>query len=359
MGLARSTVSARVDALLAADLLMPAGEGNSSGGRPPALVAFNPRAKAAIGVDLGAAHGLVTVCDLAGRVLASKRRDLSISSGPEVVLEWVVSASNECLKESGFERESVLGVGIGLPGPVEHSTGKPYKPPIMSGWDGFDVPSFMRERLCDTVLVDNDVNMLAVGERATVWTDIEDLVFLKVATGIGAGIISGGKLQRGAQGTAGDVGHVQVPFTQGTTRQVGDERDLEAIAGGTALAASLAELGYPAETTADVVKLLRDGHGAAIQLVRQAGREVGEVLAAIVNILNPSVLVIGGSIGNEGEHLIAGVREVVYRRSTPLATQYLQIVQSRAGVLGGALGAAHMVIEDGLGPEKIDTIVTA
>ncbi len=353
-GLARSTVSSRVDALLAADLLVPAGEAASSGGRPPARIAFNPRARAVIAVDLGATHGLVAVCDLAGTVLASERRELSIATGPEAVLDWVVAAALRVLRTSGHEKKAVLGVGIGVPGPVEHSTGRPNKPPIMPGWDGFDIPGFIEQRFVGPVLVDNDVNVLALGEHATVWPGTSDLLFVKVSTGIGAGIISGGRLQRGGQGTAGDIGHVQVPYSRDSERPVGDERDLEAIAGGTALATALSTPEHPAATSADVVALLDRGDRRAVHAVRQAGRAVGEVLATSVNLLNPSVIVIGGSIGTAGEHLLAGVREVVYRRSTPLATQHLTIVQARAGALGGAIGAAHLVIEHVLSPERID-----
>lgn len=358
-GLARSTVSARVDALLSADLLMPAGEAASSGGRPPARIAFNPRARAVIAVDLGAAHGLVTACDLVGTVLASERRELAVASGPEPVLDWVVAAAGRVLRHSGYDVDTVSGVGIGVPGPVEHSTGRPNKPPIMPGWDGFDIPGFVERRLVGPVLVDNDVNILALGEHANVWPEVADLLFVKVSTGIGAGIISGGQLQRGGQGTAGDIGHVQVPYSRDSDRPEGDERDLEAIAGGTALAAALSTRGRPATTSADVVALLDRGDERAVHAVRQAGRAVGEVLATSVNLLNPSVIVIGGSIGNAGEHLLAGVREVVYRRSTPLATQHLTIVQSRSGALGGAVGAAHLVIEHALSAERIDLAVRA
>ncbi|GAB3397217.1 ROK family protein [Humibacter soli] len=353
-GLARSTVSSRVDALLAVGLLSPAGEAASSGGRPPARLAFNPGARVVVAADLGAAHGLVTVCDLTGAVLASERRELSIALGPEKVLDWLITAAKSALAESGHKVSEVAGVGIGVPGPVEHSTGRPNKPPIMPGWDGFDIPGFVEERFAGPVLVDNDVNVLALGEQVTVWPEVEDLLFVKVSTGIGAGIISGGRLQRGAQGTAGDIGHVQVPHSDDPERQADDDRDLEAIAGGMALAAELSTDSRSVVTSADVVGLLDNGDRDAIRTVRQAGRAVGEVLATSVNLLNPSVIVIGGSVGNSGEHLLAGIREVVYRRSTPLATQHLTIVQSRAGALGGAIGAAHLVIDHVLSPERID-----
>ncbi|GAA5202422.1 ROK family protein [Microbacterium jejuense] len=353
-GLARSTVSGRVDALLAAGLVRPAGEAASTGGRPPARVAFNPLAGVIIAVDLGATHATVAIADLAADILSADTHPLDISDGPEAVLDGVIAEANALLQHKGIDPARVVGVGIGVPGPVEHSTGRPTNPPIMPGWDRFDVPHYVQRTFDVPVLVDNDVNILALGEQALSWPGVSDLIFVKVSTGIGAGIISGGTLQRGAQGSAGDMGHVQVPFSHDSPRPPGDQRDLEAIASGTAIAADLRAQGIDAAGSSDVVTLVRTGHPAAITATRQAGREVGEVLATVVNMLNPSVIVIGGSVARAGEHLLAGVREVVYRRSIPLATQHLGIVQSQAGETAGVLGAAIMVTHQVLSPAAVE-----
>ncbi|MDL5351392.1 ROK family transcriptional regulator [Microbacterium sp. zg-YB36] len=355
-GLARSTVSSRVDALLASGLVRPAGEAVSTGGRPPVRIAFNPLAGFVLAVDLGATHATVAVADLAGHILGSRTRQLDIADGPEPVLDSVLADADALLGDVGAPPERLVGVGIGVPGPVEHSTGRPTNPPIMPGWDRFDVPGYVQATYQVPVLVDNDVNILALGEQALGWPGVEDLVFVKVATGIGAGIISGGQLQRGAQGSAGDMGHVQVPYSHDSPRPPGDERDLEAIASGTAIAAELRAQGIEARASSDVVTLVRSGNPAAIAATRQAGREVGEVLATVVNMLNPSLIVIGGSIARAGEHLLAGVREVVYRRSIPLATQHLGIVQSQAGETAAVLGAAIMVTRHVLAPANVDAL---
>ncbi|MDW4571678.1 ROK family protein [Microbacterium sp. M3] len=353
-GLARSTVSGRVDTLLAAGLLRPAGEAASTGGRPPARVAFNPLAGVVIAVDLGATHATVAVADLAANILTSHTHPLDIADGPERVLDSVIAEGAGLLERQGIAPTQVVGVGIGVPGPVEHSTGRPTNPPIMPGWDRFDVPHYVQRTFDVPVLVDNDVNILALGEQALSWPGVADLIFVKVSTGIGAGIISGGALQRGAQGSAGDMGHVQVPYSHDSPRPPGDQRDLEAIASGTAIAADLRAQGIDAAGGSEVVALVRAGHPAAITATRQAGREVGEVLATVVNMLNPSVIVIGGSIARAGEHLLAGVREVVYRRSIPLATQHLGIVQSQADETAGVLGAAIMVTQQVLSPAAVE-----
>lgn len=350
-GLARSSVSGRVDTLLASGFVRPAGEAASTGGRPPSRVAFNPDAATVLAVDLGATHVTVAAADLTGRIRDSRTLPVDIAEGPDAVLSLVLEVAAEVLAAPG---SPLIGVGIGLPGPVEHSSGRPINPPIMPGWDRFDVPGFVRRTYDVPVLVDNDVNILALGERALRWPETDDLVFVKVSTGIGAGIVSGGELQRGAQGSAGDLGHVPVPYSRDSPRSPDDERDLEAIASGTAIAAELRRRGLDAATSADVVALVRAGDVDAIDATRQAGREVGAVLATVVNLLNPSIIVIGGSIARAGEHLLAGIREVVYRRSIPLATQHLAIVQSGAGDKAGVLGAAIMASQHVLAPASID-----
>ncbi|MFF1573436.1 ROK family protein [Leifsonia sp. NPDC058292] len=350
-GLARSTIAVRIDSLTATGLVAPAGDDVSTGGRPPARIAFNPSSRIVIAVDLGATHGVVAIADLAGTILQSESRRILITDGPEAVLDWALTTASALFAASNRAEADLIGIGIGVPGPVEHSTGTPVNPPIMPGWDRFDIPSYVRRTFDVPVLVDNDVNLLALGEHATAWPDQSDLLFVKVATGIGAGIINGGRLQRGAQGSAGDLGHVRVPFGADTPSHGAQDADLEALASGPAIARSLTAAGIPAATSEDVVTLARTGNPAVLQAIRQAGRDLGEVIATCVNLLNPSVVIVGGSLSRVGEQLLAGVREVVYQRSTPLATQYLTITQSRAGEMGGVLGAAIMVIQHALDPD--------
>ncbi len=358
-GLARSTIAARVDVLMKLGLVAPYGDGRSTGGRPPSLFALNPASRVVVGVDVGATHAVAAMCDLSGAVLSEHRSDLDVASGPEEVLGWVSATVGQLLAETRRPAADLAAIGIGLPGPVEHSTGRPMNPPIMPGWDRFDVPGRVQRDYPVPVLIDNDVNIMALGEQQTHFTDVDDLVLIKVATGIGAGIISGGSLQRGAQGTAGDLGHVRVLRGAGVLCRCGNEGCLEAVAAGPALAARLREQGRDVQTTQDVVDLVRAGDLAALHEIRQAGRDIGEVLATMVNLINPSVVVIGGRLANSGEHLLAGIREVVYLRSLPLATQSLRVVSSRAGAEAGVLGAASMAITHVLSPESIEAASAA
>lgn len=352
-GLARSTIAARVDDLMKMGLITPVADGVSTGGRPPSQFALNPAAKVVVAADLGASHATVAVTDLTGSVLDEHRGGLQIADGPEKVLAWLVDTARDLLANIGRSDDDVAAIGIGLPGPVEFSTGQPVNPPIMPGWDRADVPGIVRQHLDVPVLVDNDVNISALGERAVSWPSVDHLVFVKVATGIGAGIVSGGLLQRGAQGIAGDIGHVRVARGADVPCHCGNSGCLEALASGPALARTLRDQGVDAQTGGDVVELVKTGNLAAIQAVRQAGRDIGEVLTASVSFLNPSVIVIGGSMARVGEHLIAGVREIVYTRSTPLATEHLSIAQSAAGARAAVIGASILAAEHALSPDGL------
>jgi predicted NBD/HSP70 family sugar kinase len=350
-GLSRTTVVVKVAALLELGLIVPAGLASSSGGRPANRFVFSQRSRVIIGIELGATHGTIGVTDLKGEVLARKHHTLNIAHGPESVLGLALDSATKLLETTGYAVADIMGIGIGVPGPVQHATGQLIRPPIMPGWDGVDIPLAVRRRFDVPVLVDNDVNLLALGERANVWPDVDDLVFIKVSTGIGAGIISGGVLQRGATGSAGDIGHVQVPHGNG-------DNDLEATASGPAIARELSNVDSEIDPS-KVIELIRTGDPAAIDAAREAGRAIGEIAAICVSMLNPSTLVIGGSLGSQVQEILAGIREVVYRRSIPLATQQLNIVPAQGGLDAGIRGAALMVIEARLSRAAIDEMPTS
>lgn len=355
-GYARSTVSTRVDDLLRVGLLTTAGDAPSSGGRPPAKLKLNVSALTILSIDLGASHGTVALVDIEGTVKASTTKALDINAGPERVLDDILDTADELIAGEG-DVDRISGVGIGVPGPVEHSTGRPVRPPIMAGWDGFDIPEYIRKRFQVPILVDNDVNLLALGEYRSAWHDVDDLLFIKASTGIGAGIISSGQLRRGAQGTAGDIGHIQVPSGTGVPCTCGNVDCLEALASTTALAKQLNFDVPRTEASKELARRARAADTETIAAIRQAGRHIGEVVASTVNILNPSVIVLGGSMAAASEHLLAGIIEVVYRRSAPLATQDLRIVTARTGAAAGVVGAAHLVVDHLLSPQMIDRLL--
>lgn len=358
-GLARSTVTQRLEILAANGLVKDAAPRGSTGGRPPVTIAFNPDAGVILAADLGATHARVALTDLNGSILREDGDEILISNGPDAVLNWVEERFDALIYAEGRSLDDVRGIGIGLPGPVEFATGRPTSPPIMPGWDGYSVVDRMKMRFDTPVLVDNDVNIMAIGEHWSCWRSSPQVLFIKIATGIGCGIISDGYIHRGAEGAAGDIGHIAVPGHEETLCRCGNTGCLEAVAGGMALAECLTESGLAADTARDVVRHVRNGRPEAVAAVRQAGREIGSVLVAAVNILNPAVIVIGGDMAHAGEALLAGIREVIYQRSTPLATRAIRIVRSTLDDRAGVTGAAVMVIEEILQPEAVDRALSA
>jgi predicted NBD/HSP70 family sugar kinase len=354
-GLGRAAVSQRVDLLIERGLVREAADLPSTGGRPPASLVFNSESGVVLAADLGATHARLGVTDLEGRVLADLAEDLEIARGPAYVLDAVADQLAELLRQAGREHGDLRGIGMGVPGPVEFATGRPISPPIMPGWDGYSIPEHLAARFDVPILVDNDVNIMAVGEHWTNWRAERHFLFVKVGTGIGCGIVAEGKIYRGAQGAAGDIGHIRVAGHEDVICECGNTGCLEAVAGGRALARAAREIGFEARNSRDAVALARAQNVQILRLVRQSGRLLGEVISGLVNAFNPSVIVIGGDVAEAHEQLFAGVREVVYQHATPLATQHLKIARSTLGDRAGTLGAAALAIEHVLSPAFIES----
>ena len=352
-GASRNTVSARVDELIAAKLLEEGGPGWSTGGRPPTLLNFNSRAGCALAVDLGVTSVDVAVTDLSAQILATVGHPIDIADGPGPVLAEVDRLAQQVLAEAGLTPADVCVVGVGVPGPVEFSTGRPSHPPIMPGWHDYPIPSAFVRYECP-VFVDNDVNVMALGEIG-IGGSVQDVLVVKVGTGIGCGVIVDGRVYRGAQGSAGDIGHIYVAQPDGRTVvcRCGNENCLEAIAGGGALLRDAMVAGLPVSTVRELVALAAQGDGPAIELVRNAGRTIGTVLAALVNFFNPHRIVMTGGVARAGAPLLAGIREAVYGRSMPLAARALEITVSDAPDLSGRVGAALMAIDEYLDQDAV------
>ena len=355
-GLARSTVAQRIDALIGAGLVVEVGGAPSTGGRPPSLLGFNADAGLILAADLGATHSRIAVCNLLADSLAETTGEIDINSGPDVVLTWLEETFDGLLTDLGRSPEEVRGVGIGVPGPVDHARGVAVNPPIMAGWHLHPIKDRFYARYQAPVLIDNDVNIMALGEYWVMEPKVDDFMFVKVGTGIGSGLILGGVLHRGANGAAGDIGHVRATSDEVICR-CGNNGCLEASAGGAALAAQLRQGGLEVAGSRDVVRLLEEGNDAATRAVRQAGRLIGQVLASMVNLLNPSLIMVGGDLARAEQQLLAGVREVVYQRSTTLSTTDLSIVISSLGDRAGITGAAAMAIDHILTPRAIDQVL--
>jgi predicted NBD/HSP70 family sugar kinase len=264
------------------------------------------------------------------------------------------------LEETQQAEENVLGVGIDVPGPVDFATGRVVSPPIMTGWDRYDIPGWFTRRYDCPVLVDKDVNAMAVGEQRLRYPDVAHLLMVKIGTGVGTGLIAGGQVHRGADGAAGDVGHIQVTVedvTEAPICRCGNAGCVEAYAGGWALVRDLQDAGREVTTVNDAVRLIRSGDLAAVRLARRAARILGGAIADTVNLFNPRVIAIGGQLAHTDEQLFAGIREVVYRRSLPLATRNLQIVRSELDPNAGILGLAELLVDGIYAPQRVQELV--
>lgn len=359
-GLGRAIVARRVQELIDRGLVTEGDVGRSTGGRPPRQLVFRGDAGHVLVADLGATSIDVAVTSLDGRILGHHDAPARIEDGPERCLERVDALFETLLATSPDIPGRLWGVGIGVPGPVEFKSGRPTSPPIMPGWDGYPIRERFTARYGAPVWVDNDVNLLALGElRSGVAAGHDNVVVIKIGTGIGAGIISGGRIHRGARGSAGDVGHIQVTDDASIVCRCGNVGCLEALAGGAALAQSGEEAAldgtssrlrlafdrHGAVTAEDVARAAAAGDAIAIDLLVLAGSRVGAMLASVVNFFNPSLVVVGGGVANSPEPLLTAIRNAVYRRSLPLATRDLSIQRSSLGGLAGVIGASSMVVD--------------
>ena len=350
----RTTISAEVARLAELGLAQEAGPAASRGGRRSTLVDLSPDIRF-VGISIGATGMSVGVTDGRLTVLSTRSRQSDIRQGPEVVLAAALELVREVLKDVGVDQ--VMGAGIGVPGPVDFNRGVSVSPPIMPGWDGYPVRDAVSRELGCPVVLDNDVNVLAVGEQhAGVAKGARDFLFVKIGTGIGCGIVIEGELYRGVNGCAGDIGHIRVEDF-GPTCACGNTGCLEAFSGGAALARDAAAAARSGRSpalaalldekgelsAADVGIAVSQGDAQAVQLIRESGRHIGEVLAGLVSFFNPGLIVVGGRVTGLGHALLAEIRGVTYRRSLPLATGNLPIVLSELGDEGGVIGAARMI----------------
>lgn len=359
-GLGRAVVTQRIAQLTEAGLLEDGDVAPSTGGRAAREVRFRAERGRILVAELGASSVAVGIADLAGNILVERREPLDVASGPDQCLTRVEEIFEELLA-ARKEKAAVWGVGLGLPGPVEFATGVPMSPPIMPGWDEYPVRRRLADRFGAPVWVDNEVNVMALGElRAGLARGERNVLYVKVGTGIGAGLISNGRLHRGEQGCAGDLGHIAVGGTRAVLCRCGKYDCLEAIAGGSALArdglqAAIARPGsYLAQrltetgtvTTEDVAAGAPAGDPVSRELLVRAGNVIGETLASLVNFFNPSLILVGGRVAASGDVFLASVREATYRRSLPLATRDLRLTRSTLGGRTGITGAAFMVADE-------------
>lgn len=345
--LSRSTVSSIIADLLEAGLVREVGTGDSRGGRRPILLEFNGQAGYIVGVDLGVTHLLVMVTDLEAQPVVRLADSFSVEEGPEAGMARILQRIEQAVEQANLDMDQIVGIGIGIPGPLNFATGKPIFPPIMPGWHDMPIRDWLQERLGKRVHLDNDANLGAIAEY---WwgagRSARNLAFIKVGTGIGCGLIIEGQIYRGEIGSAGEIGHTVID-EDGPPCRCGSSGCLEAMAAAPAILQLAREAGLGDDLTIlDLIEAAQAGSEPARQLFAQAGRRIGTALTSLVNLLNPGILIIGGGVARAGPFLLDPLQETVRQRALPVAVQRTLIVESTLGPDAIAIGAVTTVLQE-------------
>jgi predicted NBD/HSP70 family sugar kinase/biotin operon repressor len=314
------------------------------GGRPPRLLSFSRSAGIAIGIDFGQRHLRVASSDLSHAILAEAERPMRVEDPAESGINAAVELVEEVLGEAGVSRGEVVGVGLGLPGPIDRRSGRVGPSSILPGWVGMRPAEELGSRLGLPVEVDNDANLGALAELH--WGAAQgraNAAYLKVATGIGAGLIVDGRVFHGSAGMAGEIGHTIVD-EDGAVCRCGKRGCLETLAGAPALIELLRPRLGRRIRTAELLELAAAGDSACRRVIADAGRHIGMAVATLCDLLNPEVIVVGGEMSGAGDLLIDPLREQVRRNAIPAIARGVEIVGSALGPRAELLGALALVL---------------
>ncbi|GAB91467.1 ROK family protein [Gordonia rhizosphera] len=353
-GLSRTAVTARLSALQASGLVLELPDTESTGGRPPSRLAFNADAGVVLAAAIGRSRTQLAVCNLSGQVLTSVDIDQEIGTGPDELMPDLVKRLEALLEDAGRRPDEIRGVGLSIPGSADSARVCSLDSPAMSGWDGVPLTPFLQSITTAPIRLDNDANVIVLSERRGQRDRFDDMLLIKASTGLGAGIVAGGVLQRGAVGGAGQFGHTKIPEAAGKVCRCGDTGCLETVASGWALVRAMREHDRDIAHIRELVDLALAGDPHARQLIRESGRHIGEVLSGAVNLLNPAALVLAGDMAKAYDILVAGLRETVYANAIALATRELQILPSTHGDEAGVIGCAALILDHVLSPAVVD-----
>ena len=357
LGFSRSKANALAAGLVEQGMLEETGLQDSSGGRRPETLQLARSLGVLIGVDLGATSLDVAVMRPDLTVLTRHAEEADVRADPGVLLARVRDVMRELLARTGVPARSLISIGMGVPGPVDFASAQLVNPPLMPKWDGFSIRDYLGEAFSAPVFVDNDVNLMALGELWRLQRSLPNFLVIKVGTGIGCGIVCHGEVYRGANGSAGDVGHICVDQA-GPRCHCGNLGCVEAMAAAPAITRLATEAAQAGESAAlaemlrasgslsaiDVGQASRNGDAAANAIIQRAGSLIGQMLASVVNFFNPSHVFIGGGVTQIGPLLLASVRQSVYHRSLALSTRHLEIQYTPLGAQGGLIGAGALAM---------------
>ncbi|HKI84331.1 MAG TPA: ROK family transcriptional regulator [Candidatus Krumholzibacteria bacterium] len=360
--LSRSTVSEIVNEILPMGLIAEIGEGPSRGGRPPIVLEFRDDACVILGVEMGATHVVVTLIDLRGKVLSWKSREHPVRSDPAGTRKLIAELCKDCLLASAVGARPLVGIGVAVPCPVDPFGNHRLSTVVLPEWEGELGLEGLAKQYDVPLMVDNDANLGALAEHWWgVGRGVDDIAYIKVATGIGSGHVIGGEIYRGATGVAGEIGHIAID-PQGKPCICGLRGCLVTLIGGQALLERATELRgeYPKSTLAageHTVREIEDaalaGDPLALQVAQEAANYLGRAVASLLNLMNPSLVIVGGDLARLGDLLIHPLRDTVEKRTLVSSVTAAQIRASELGFRSTAIGAATLVLKAALADSRL------
>jgi glucokinase-like ROK family protein len=356
IGLTRAAITGIINDLIAGGIVREAGD-QQGGGRKAIELEINPNIGYVIGVDMGATHVSLILADYLARVIQEMHMPLDINLGPKICLNQVDTYLQELVHTAGLKLSDIKAVGTGVPGPIVTEAGMVSGPPIMPGWDGFPIRDTLQGRWSCPVTLNNDAELGALGEWAYgAGRGERDLAYIKVGIGIGAGLLLDGHIYRGITGSAGEIGHITIE-ENGPECQCGNRGCLEALAGGRAISNRAIEAVRKGQRTIlveknpidsitpqDVISAARRGDLISQQIVSEAGAHLGTAIASLVNLVNPSMVVIGGGVAQIGDLLLEPIRRTVQQRSLRVASRAVRITAALLGRRSSGMGAVVQAI---------------
>ncbi|WP_069169373.1 ROK family transcriptional regulator [Streptomyces griseus] len=318
----------------------------SAGGRRARSVSLSGDAGIVVGVDFGHTHLRVAIGNLAHRVLAEESEPLDVDASSAEGFGRAERLVNRLIETTGISPGKVIGVGLGVPGPIDVESGTLGSTSILPGWTGINPSQELAGRLGVPVYVDNDANLGALGEL--VWgggRGVKDLAYIKVASGVGAGLVIDGHIYRGPGGTAGEIGHITLDES-GPVCRCGNRGCLETFTAARYVLPLLRPSHGPDLTMERMVQLAREGDPGCRRVIGDVGRHIGSGVANLCNLLNPSRVVLGGSLAEAGELVLAPIRDSVSRYAIPSAARQLSVLPGALGGRAEVLGALALVLSE-------------
>jgi predicted NBD/HSP70 family sugar kinase len=349
LGWSRVTLGRRLEELTDAGLIVSVGSRGSGGGRPPEEFAVNKDGGLLLSMDIGSSHTRVGVTDLVSTVLCEDEADIGLFYGPDEIFAWAVQVFDFLLKGLGRTRADVRGIGVGVPGPVDASTGCLGSPQLDPRWDDVRVADYLAD-FDAVVSVDRDVNILALGEARLGWPEYRDLVVIKAGMGVGCAYVLDGSVYRGSRGGAGQLsaplrGRLSEPLHR-----------LETVASGATMRDELTRRGEHIRTSADIVELAETGDESVVALLEEVGEIIGYAIADVVGLLNPSAVIVGGNLAEAGEPFVGAIRRAVFGASHPFPRQGLVVERARLGNKAGVRGASLMAQDSLFDADRISRL---